>query len=349
MWSATVAGAQDLDDQFLGVAIDGLTRDVVAVGYLNAGDDNSVLQDLDWVVYRYDELDLDGNQAPDVVWTATYESAPGASEAATSVAIDTNGDVLVGGWTIDAVTALRRWRVARLSAYDGTLVDEWIGPAWLGDAWVTGVAVVGGRVAISGVIDDGTGPDFAVTLLDQDLDEDGVADAVDACPDDPDKAADTGVCGCNVPDVDTDGDGAYNCQEDCPSDPGKTEPGICGCGEPDDDTDLDGTFDCDDRCPENPDKADDVGECGCDAPDNDTDGDGVVGCRDACSNTPPGVAVDSFGCPLDGTTDETGDTGPDTPPTEDGGGKGCGCDAAPGGGALGELLLLPLLLVRRRR
>lgn len=36
---------------------------------------------------------------------------------------------------------------------------------------------------------------------------------------------------------------------------------------------------------------------------DDTDGDGVPDIRDDCPNTPPGVAVDSKGCPLDGDND----------------------------------------------
>jgi hypothetical protein len=110
-------------------------------------------------------------------------------------------------------------------------------------------------------------------------------DSVDACPDDPLKAADEGLCGCDVPDVDTDKDGTVNCLEDCPADPNKTDPGVCGCEQPDTDGDGDGTEDCIDNCPSDPNKVD-VGECGCGAPDSDSDNDGVLGCHDACSNTP---------------------------------------------------------------
>jgi hypothetical protein len=351
VWSDTIAGDSDLDDQFLAVAIDPLTHDVFAVGHRNEGDDNAGLADLDWIVNCYDDADPEGDGIPLVLWSESWSSAPGASEGATAVALDEGGDVLVGGWTVDAGSGLRRWRVARHSGTYGTLIQEWLGPVRAGDSWVTSVAFDQGRLAVAGVIDEGAGLDFAVTLLDQDLDEDGVADSVDACPDDPDKAADTGICGCNTPDIDTDGDGVENCIESCPTNPDKTEPGVCGCEEPDDDTDADGAFDCDDRCPENPDKIDDVGVCGCDAPDDDTDGDGVVGCRDACNNTPPGAAVNEFGCPLDGGTDETGDTG--APPSTDQDPKsGCGCATKLGTPApLGSLALLALaaMVATRRR
>lgn len=349
LWSDTFRGAADLDDQALAVAIDPVTRDVFVAGYQNAGTDNGPNADYDWLVIRYDDLG-DGLGNPLRVWTQTYESAPGASEGATSIALDSAGDLLVGGWAIDAGTGVERWRVAKMANYDGAQLQEWLGPARAGDSRVNAVAYRGPNVAIAGWIDDGAGPDFAVTFLDEDLDEDGVANAVDACPDDPEKAADTGICGCNVPDVDTDGDGTENCLETCPTDPNKTEPGVCGCEQPDDDTDGDGTFDCEDRCPTDPLKDDSVGECGCDVPDADTDGDGVLGCNDACNNTPPGSVVDAFGCPV-GTESETGDTGEDAPVTDATDKGGCGC-AADGQGPVSGGLAVALAvagLIRRRR
>ncbi|MEQ1502817.1 MAG: hypothetical protein ABMB14_11335 [Myxococcota bacterium] len=347
VWEDTFAGDRQLDDRALAVTIDVLTGDVYVVGTTNEGTDNAGAADFDWLVIRYDNGG-DGLGGANRLWTEPYESANGASEQATAVALDDVGDLLVGGTEIDDATGVSRWRVRKLSAYDGFEDQDWVGPAWAGDARVTAIDYGGSKVAIAGWIDDGGGPDFAATVLDVDLDEDGVADSVDACPDDPDKAADTGICGCNVPDVDTDGDGVENCLEDCPTDPGKTEPGVCGCEEPDDDTDGDGTFDCDDRCPDDPDKDVDVGICGCGAPDNDTDNDGIVGCKDACSNTPPGTEVNEFGCPLDDGTDT--DTGAPPPTDGDDGKGGCGCDAAGAGTAGGAwIAALAIGCVTRRR
>jgi hypothetical protein len=62
-----------------------------------------------------------------------------------------------------------------------------------------------------------------------DGDGDGVGDACDGCPTDPDKI-DPGICGCGVADTDTDGDGTPDCNDGCPTDPNKIDPGICGCG-----------------------------------------------------------------------------------------------------------------------
>lgn len=48
---------------------------------------------------------------------------------------------------------------------------------------------------------------------------------------------------------DSDGDGIANAADGCPNDPQKSKPGICGCGTPDTDTDGDGIPDCKDQCP----------------------------------------------------------------------------------------------------
>ncbi|MBN1581201.1 MAG: cadherin-like domain-containing protein [Anaerolineae bacterium] len=113
---------------------------------------------------------------------------------------------------------------------------------------------------------------------DTDTDLDGTPDCIDQCPLDPDKI-EPGICGCGKPDTDTDGDGTPDCIDQCPLDPDKIEPGICGCGTPDTDTDLDGTPDCIDQCPLDPDKIE-PGICGCGMPDTDTDGDGTPDCID---------------------------------------------------------------------
>ena len=56
--------------------------------------------------------------------------------------------------------------------------------------------------------------------------------------------------GADVPcGIDTDSDGVPDACDDCPLDPDKSEPGVCGCGAPDTDTDGDGVADCIDNCP----------------------------------------------------------------------------------------------------
>ena len=78
------------------------------------------------------------------------------------------------------------------------------------------------------------------------------------------------------------------------------------------DIDGDGIVDSKDMCPNTP-KGVKVDDFGCPL---DTDGDGIADYLDKCSDTPKGVKVDSYGCPLD--TDGDGvadylDKCPDTP------------------------------------
>jgi hypothetical protein len=105
------------------------------------------------------------------------------------------------------------------------------------------------------------GSDGIFVTVGPDADGDGVNDALDGCPDDPDKSA-PGACGCGHPDTDSDGDDVADCIDNC-----------VDVANPDQkDTDGDGVGDACDSCPEvaNPDQAD-------------TDGDGV---GDVCDNCP---------------------------------------------------------------
>jgi hypothetical protein len=89
-----------------------------------------------------------------------------------------------------------------------------------------------------------------------DSDGDGCCDSTDACPNDPNKCADAGFCGCGETDIDADGDGCYDgptCTpfDGCPADVNKCAPGVCGCGSSHDDgkdNDGDGFLNCVDQC-----------------------------------------------------------------------------------------------------
>jgi hypothetical protein len=87
-----------------------------------------------------------------------------------------------------------------------------------------------------------------------DTDHDGTPDCLDACPTDPNKITDPGVCGCGVFDSDSDNDGVFDCLDQCPgiSDALGTI-----------DTDHDGVIDCLDACPKDPDRKTSAGICGC--------------------------------------------------------------------------------------
>ena len=84
-----------------------------------------------------------------------------------------------------------------------------------------------------------------------DTDNDGVIDADDGCPDDPEKLS-PGSCDCGNPETDSDSDGAPDCVDECDDDPLTSVEGECGCGVPVTDSDNDGTPDCIDDCARNP-------------------------------------------------------------------------------------------------
>ncbi|MBL7985325.1 MAG: gliding motility-associated C-terminal domain-containing protein, partial [Flavobacteriales bacterium] len=139
-------------------------------------------------------------------------------------------------------------------------------------------------------------------VADTDTDLDGMADCNDGCPNDPNKIA-AGICGCGVADTDGDSDGTADCNDGCPTDPNKTAPGTCGCGVADTDGDGDGTADCNDGCPTDPNKIA-PGTCGCGVADTDTDGDGTANCNDGCPADPDKIAPGICGC---GTADADSD------------------------------------------
>lgn len=344
LWEEAFAGVSLLEDAFTGIVVDS-NEDVIAVGYENNGSNNVAGADDDWLIVKYAE---GGNLfAGDRLWTVRWESASGASERATSVAIDDNDDVLVAGYAIDAASGLQVWKVVKFANIDGQVLQEWTGPVHSGDAWINGIAVQGEGFAMAGVIPSGTdADDFAVGFREPDTDADGFSDSVDFCENDPEKWLDGGFCGCDISDADTDSDGFLDCDEECDADPLKQDPGLCGCDRDDGDRDGDGVEDCNDNCPDDPDKVN-FGVCGCGAPDTDSDGDGVLGCNDVCANTPPGVEVDEFGCEpgvIDPPTDDAADG---TGTTDDDGGCGCASTPTPAG----ALALLPAvsILLRRRR
>lgn len=159
-----------------------------------------------------------------------------------------------------------------------------------------------------------------------DSDGDTIPDALDECPDNPDKQVE-GRCGCGVEETDTDGDGEPDCKDGCVDDPNKRDPGTCGCGVPDDDDDGDGTPNCIDKCENDPNKRD-PGVCGCGVSDNDRDEDGVPDCNDECPDNPNAIkgsvcVCDSEDTDGDGVLD-CADECPEDPEKEKKGACGCG-------------------------
>jgi hypothetical protein len=153
-----------------------------------------------------------------------------------------------------------------------------------------------------------------------DSDDDGTPDALDGCPDDPNKTA-PGACGCGVADTDTDEDGTADCNDGCSDDPNKTAPGACGCGVADTDTDEDGTADCNDGCPDDPNKTA-PGACGCGVADTDLNDNGTVDCLEIADADNDGIPDENDNCPTQANADQT---------DSDCDGVGDVCDLCPGG------------------
>ncbi len=280
----------------------------IAAGYSNLGTDNASGRNDDWRVVCY-ETNGDGYGGPVVRWEYTFESAPGASERATAIALSGKGDVLVGGTIVDSKTGVLAWRGVELSIFNGQEESEKIWPAGTTDSIPHAIAEVDDVLVVAGSLGNATDSDFYVVYLAADTDGDGTIDSLDGCPENEDKIEE-GICGCAFSDQDGDYDGFADCDEICDGDAGKTEPGVCGCGFPDDDTDADG----------------------------------IMGCQDACADTAPGAVANSLGCSPDQLEPPDNDTGVEAAEAP---AAGCACDQA--GGPSGLLPLLGLGLAIRRR
>ncbi len=159
----------------------------------------------------------------------------------------------------------------------------------------------------------------------KDRDGDGVLDADDGCPDDPeDKDGFEDADGC--PDLDNDTDGVLDTEDGCPDTP-EDEDGFedeDGC--PDKDNDQDGILDTEDKCPDTPGVAEKQG-----CPLNDKDADGIEDAQDLCPEQPEDKDgfEDDDGCPdpdndQDGVLDEN-DGCPQDPEDKDGFEDADGC------------------------
>jgi outer membrane protein OmpA-like peptidoglycan-associated protein len=126
----------------------------------------------------------------------------------------------------------------------------------------------------------------------RDQDGDGVANALDGCPDTP-SGVSVDVRGCPV---DTDGDRVADYIDQCAATPAGALVDGNGCPT---DSDGDRVVDGLDRCANTPAGAT-VDPSGCPA---DSDRDSVPDGIDACANTPAGATVDARGCPSDADSD----------------------------------------------
>ncbi len=149
---------------------------------------------------------------------------------------------------------------------------------------------------------------YVIGAPDGDADKDGILDAVDKCPLQPeDKDGFQDEDGC--PDLDNDGDGIVDTADRCPNQAEDKDGFQDEDGCPDPDNDGDGIPDTKDKCPNEPEDKDGFqDEDGC--PDPDNDGDGIPDVKDKCPNEPEDKDgfQDEDGCP---DPDNDGDGVPD--------------------------------------
>ena len=126
-----------------------------------------------------------------------------------------------------------------------------------------------------------------------DMDNDGVNDADDLCPDTP-PFVKVDEFGCPI---DTDKDGVPDYLDNCSETPRNVIVDQNGCPL---DVDEDGVLDYLDLCPDTPDGVK-VDSRGCPA---DLDEDGIPDYKDLCPNTPVGTEVNKWGCPIEETVVE---------------------------------------------
>jgi len=130
---------------------------------------------------------------------------------------------------------------------------------------------------------------------DDDLDDDGIPNDLDTCPEVPEDA-DGWMDQDGCPELDNDSDGIADTTDACPNDAEDRDGFKDEDGCPDPDNDNDGIMDVNDKCPDQAEDVDGFEDAdGC--PDLDNDADGVSDALDACPDTPAGVKVGADGCP----------------------------------------------------
>lgn len=175
----------------------------------------------------------------------------------------------------------------------------------------------------------GTNPPPPVVV--SDIDNDGVDDSVDACPNTP-ANTDVTVNGCPRIPNDDDNDGIANDFDICPNTPTNEPANNRGCSASQRDSDNDGLNDNVDQCPNTPTaEIGDIDAQGCSPSERDDDNDNVSNATDQCPNTPAAETgnVNTAGCaPVELDDDRDGvnnaeDQCPATPANSTVGPDGC--------------------------
>jgi len=151
VWQDTYNGTPSLIDYARGVAIDS-KGDALVVGYTNKGTDNSAGANYDWLIIKYRAAD--GYR----LWTRTFESATGKSEACYDVLVDALDNVFVAGfqWGSDGIA---HWRLERLNGQDGSLLSEQVWESSTNQA-IYSLALRNRQIALGGYENNGTNNDM---------------------------------------------------------------------------------------------------------------------------------------------------------------------------------------------
>ena len=160
IWQDTYSGAANLYDYARGVAVDS-NGDIFVAGYTNKGTDNYDNSDYDWLVIKYAAEGVAG--LGQRLWTRTFESATGRSEACYDVVVDDQGNVLVGGYEQDN-SDVAHWRLEKLNGGDGSLLSEQVWDATYNQA-IYGVTLREDLIALGGYAGNGIDHDMRTTLL----------------------------------------------------------------------------------------------------------------------------------------------------------------------------------------
>jgi len=118
VWQDTYSGPANLYDYARSVAVDE-NDDILVVGYTNTGTSNGSGADYDWLMIKYGAEGVGGGGQR--LWTRTFESAAGLSEACHG-AVAVGGDAfVVSGYARDAAGTHVR-RLAKIAVSDGSLL-----------------------------------------------------------------------------------------------------------------------------------------------------------------------------------------------------------------------------------
>jgi len=161
----------------------------------------------------------------------------------------------------------------------------------------------------------------------EDVDNDGVLNENDLCPNTP-TGETVDANGCSNGQLDDDNDGVKNSDDDCNNTPIGEDVNASGCSESQLDDDDDGVMNNIDTCPNTP-TGETVDANGCSNGQLDDDTDGVKNSEDDCNNTPIGEDVNASGCSESQLDDDNDgvmnnvDTCSNTPVGEDVDANGC--------------------------